>query len=389
MHISQSLPKRPETMKVLQLLPALGDGGVERSAVEMAGHLGALGLPNWIASAGGPLVAAAEAAGARHVTLPVGKKSLVSAVSAARAIARLVDQEDIDIIHARSRVPAWVGLLARRLARKPVRFVTTFHGVYGHGNALKRFYNGAMLRAPLVIANSQFIRRHIVDVYGFPEDRVIVAPRGVEPSLFEPAAIPAEARVALRTELGAVDDGPLVVMVGRITRWKGHAVLLEAVSRLGRPDVRLAFAGSGSDTLIAELQREVTHLGLDGRVAFVGSRRDVPAILAAADLAISASTEPEAFGRAAIEAQAMGTPVIATDHGGSRETVLPGETGWLVPPGNVAALATALSDALADPDRLAAMGQRGRQHVLANFTTAQMLEKEFSAYQRLMAEPQR
>lgn len=376
--------------RILQLLPALGDGGVERSAVEMAGHLGELGLPNWIASAGGPLVAAAEAAGARHVTLPVGKKSLFSAVSAARAVARLVDAEGIDIIHARSRVPAWVGLLACRLARRPVRFLTTFHGVYSHGNALKRFYNSAMLRAPLVIANSQFIRDHIVAVYGFPRERVIVAPRGVEPDLFDPARIPAETRSALRCELSATEHGPLVVMVGRVTRWKGHAVLLEAAARLDRPDLRLAFVGGGSEALVAELQRDMARLGLDGRVTFTGSRRDIPAVLAAADLAVSASTDPEAFGRAAIEAQAMGTPVIATDHGGSRETVLPGRTGWLVPPGDVAALAAALGDELADPDRLKTMGANGRAHVLANFTTRQMLEKEYSAYERLMAvEPRR
>lgn len=375
--------------RVLQLLPALGDGGVERSAVEMAGHLGALGLPNWIASAGGPLVAAAEAAGARHVTLPVGKKSPFSAILAARAVARLVDAEGIDIIHARSRVPAWVGLLARRLARRPVHFVTTFHGVYSHGNALKRFYNSAMLRVPLVIANSGFIRDHIVAVYGFPQARVVVAPRGVEPDLFDPVRVPAETRSALRSELGATEMGPLLVMVGRVTRWKGHAVLLEAAARLDRPDLRLAFVGGGSDALVAELQRDIARLGLDGRVTFTGSRRDIPAVLAAADLAVSASTDPEAFGRAAIEAQAMGTPVIATDHGGSRETVLPGRTGWLVPPGDAAALAAALEEALSDPGRLKAMGANGREHVLANFTTRQMLEKEFSAYERLMAEPRR
>ncbi len=375
--------------RVLQLLPALGDGGVERSAVEMAGHLGERGLPNWIASAGGPLVAAAEAAGARHVTLPVGKKSPFSAVSAARAVARLVDAEGIDIVHARSRVPAWVGLLACRLARRPVRFVTTFHGVYSHGNALKRFYNSAMLRVPLVIANSQFIRDHITKVYGFPPARVVVAPRGVEPDAFDPAVIPAETRGALRDELGATEKGPLVVMVGRVTRWKGHAVLLEAAARLDRPDLRLAFVGGGSEALVAELRRDMARLGLDGRVTFTGSRRDIPAVLAAADLAVSASTDPEAFGRAAIEAQAMGTPVIATDHGGSRETVLPGVTGWLVPPGDATALAAALEDALSDPERLKAMGANGRQHVLANFTTRQMLEKEFSAYERLMAEPRR
>lgn len=376
-----------KSFRVLQLLPALGDGGVERSAVEMAGHLGALGIRNWIASAGGPLVALAEAAGARHVTLPVGRKSPFSAFTAAKAIARLVDEEGIDIIHARSRMPAWIGLLARRFAHRPVRFITTFHGVYGHRSRLKRFYNGAMLRAPWVIANSQFIKKHIVDVYGFEQSHVIVAPRGVDPLLFDPATVPDDLRRTLRAELGASQDGTLVVMVGRITRWKGHGVLVEAVARLERPDLRLAFVGSGSETLIAELRREITALGLEGRVAFTGSRRDIPAILAAADLAISASTQPEAFGRAAIEAQAMGTPVIATDHGGSRETVLPGETGWLVAPGDPSAMAAALEEALADPARLKAMGERGRNHVLETFTTQQTVEKEFSAYLRLIAEP--
>lgn len=370
--------------RILQLLPALREGGVEHSAVEMAGYLGALGLENWIASAGGQLVAAAEDAGAHHVTIDVGRKSPFAMVAAGRAVARLVDAHGIDIIHARSRAPAWVGLIAKRLARRPVRFLTTFHGVYGHANAFKRFYNSAMLRTPVVIANSQFIRRHIVDTYGYPEAQIVVAPRGIEPAFFDPATISAETRTALRAELGATDASPLVLMVGRITRLKGHAVLLDAVSRLERPDLRLAFVGSGSDSLVAELKADVTRLGLEGRVVFAGSRRDIPAVLAAADLAVSASTQPEAFGRAAIEAQAMETPVVATDHGGSRETVLPGKTGWLVAPGDAAAMAAALADALADPARLAAMGRQGRQHVLTHFTTRQTLDMEFSAYQRLM-----
>lgn len=382
-----SSQERPAEVKVIQLLPALGDGGVERSTVEMAAYLGALGLENWIASAGGPLVAAAEDAGARHATIEVGRKSPLAMITAARAVARLVDEHGIDIIHARSRAPAWVGLLARHLARRPVRFLTTFHGVYGHANAFKRFYNSAMLRTPVVIANSQFVRRHIVDVYGYPEAQVVVAPRGIEPELFDPSLITAETRAAIRAELGGADASPLVVMVGRITRLKGHIVLLEAASRLQRPDLRLAFVGSGSESVIAELKQDVTRLGLEGRVTFTGSRRDIPAVVAAADLAVSASIQPEAFGRAAIEAQAMETPIIATDHGGSRETVLPGETGWLVAPGDAAAMAAALKDALADPARLAAMGRRGRQHVLAHFTTRQTLEMEFSAYQRLMAAP--
>jgi glycosyltransferase involved in cell wall biosynthesis len=372
--------------RILQLLPALSEGGVEHSTVEMAGYLGALGLESWIASAGGPLVAAAQNAGARHATLEVGRKSPLAMIAAGRAVARLVDEHGIDIIHARSRAPAWVGLIAKRLARRPVRFLTTFHGVYGHANAFKRFYNSAMLRTPVVIANSQFVRRHIVDTYGYPDAQIVVAPRGIEPAFFDPATVSTEARAAIRAELGATGASPLIVMVGRITRLKGHALLLDAVSRLERPDLRLAFVGSGSDSLVAELKADVTRLGLDGRVAFAGSRRDIPAVLAAADLAVSASTQPEAFGRAAIEAQAMETPVIATDHGGSRETVLPGETGWLVTPGDAQAMAAAFTDALADPARLEAMGRHGRRHVLANFTTRQTLDMEFSAYRRLMAQ---
>jgi glycosyltransferase involved in cell wall biosynthesis len=380
------MTQEPASPRVLQLLPALGDGGVERSTVEMAAYLAERGLESWIASAGGPLVAAAEAAGAHHVTLDVGRKSPFAMVGAARAVARLVDEHGIDIIHARSRAPAWVGLLASRLAHRPVGFVTTFHGVYGHANALKRLYNSAMLRTPVVIANSQYVRRHIVDTYGYPEAQVIVAPRGVEPDWFDTATVPPDLRAKIRAELGATGAEPLVVMIGRITRLKGHVVLLEAVARLNRPDLCLAFVGSGSDTVIADLKQQVARLGLDGRVAFVGSRRDVPAVAAAADIAVSASIQPEAFGRAAIEAQAMETPIIATDHGGSRETVLPGETGWLVTPGDPGAMAAALEDALSDPARLAAMGRRGRAHVLANFTTRRTLEMEFSAYERVMAQ---
>ena len=244
-----------------------------------------------------------------------------------------------------------------------------------------------MLRTPVVIANSQFIRKHIVDVYDYPEERIVVAPRGIDPALFEPATISDATRSAVRAELGAMEGVPLAVMVSRITNWKGHSVFVDAMARCNRKDLHAAFVGEGNPDEIARVKQQIERLGLSDRIFFAGSRRDVPAILAAADLAVSASIRPEAFGRAAIEAQAMETPVIATNHGGSQETVLPGETGWLVPPGDVAALATALEEALADPDRLAVMGTRGREQVLAAFTTQQMLEREFSAYEKRMAEP--
>lgn len=385
---SQTIPAfgGDASFRVLQLLPALGDGGVERSTVEMAGYLRDRGVVNFVASGGGDLVAAVEATGARHLAIPVGRKSPWAILANARAVARLIDAEAIDIVHARSRAPAWAGWLAcRYFVRRRCRFMTTFHGVYGYGNALKRLYNRVMLKGPLVVANSEFIRAHIRDVYGVADERIIVAARGVDPSLFDPDALPPGNRDAIRAEFGLAPAEALFVMVGRISPWKGHGALVDALARVKDLPWRMVFAGSGGAGVIAELRQKIEALGLGDRVILAGSRRDVPALLAAADLAFSASTEPEAFGRAAIEAEAMATPIIATAHGGSRETVLDGVTGWLVEPGNAEAMAGAIADALSDGERLCAMGRAGRAHVLANFTTARMLAREFSAYERLMA----
>lgn len=372
--------------RILQLLPALGDGGVERSTVEIVGYLRQKGIVNCVASGGGDLVAAVEAGGARHFAIPVGRKSPFAIIRNAFALAKVIDREAIDIVHARSRAPAWAGFLATRLARRRCRFLATFHGVYGHGNALKRLYNRVMLAGPLVVANSRFIRDHIETVYGYPKDRIVVAARGIEPELFDPGRVSDAERAAIRREFGMDDGEPMLVMVSRITGWKGHAVLVDALARLADRPWRLVLAGSGNERTIADLRARIDGHGLSSRIILAGSRRDVPAILAAADLAFSASTAPEAFGRAAIEAEAMETPVIATDHGGSRETILPGRTGWLVTPGDAAAMAAAIAEALAAPERLGEMGRAGRAFVLENYTTARMLSQEFSAYRRLMDE---
>ncbi|WP_370677005.1 glycosyltransferase [Pleomorphomonas sp. PLEO] len=370
--------------RILQLLPALGDGGVERSTVEMVGYLRDKGIVNFVASGGGDLVTAVEAGGAKHLAIPVGRKAPWSIIGNAFAVAKLIDREAIDIVHARSRAPAWAGWLATRFARRPCRFLTTFHGVYGHGNALKRLYNRVMLRGPLVVANSQFIRDHIETIYGYPADRIVVAARGIEPALFDPAHVTDDQRAAIRHEFGMVDGEPILIMVGRVTGWKGHAVLVDALARQADRPWRLVLVGSGNDGVIADLKARIDGHGLSQRIILTGSRRDVPILLAAADLAFSASTRPEAFGRAAIEAEAMQTPVIATDHGGSRETVLPGRTGWLVAPGDADAMAAAIGEALSAPERLKEMGRAGRAFVMENYTTARMLEQEFSAYRRLM-----
>lgn len=376
--------------RVLQLLPALGDGGVERSTVEMADHLAELGAPGLVASAGGDLVAELARSRTRHVTLPVGAKNPLTALGAAVRLARVIDEAAVDVLHARSRMPAWVALAARRLSRRRPAFVSTFHGVYGHRGALKRAYNAGMLRGPLVIANSGFIRDHLVSVYGVAPERIVVAPRGIDPARFDPAHHGDAARAALRAVLGVPADAAMLVLVGRLSRWKGHMTLVRALAalRTARPWRAVFVGGETSGALRGELTAAAGELGVAERIVFAGSRRDVPAILAAADLAFSVSTEPEAFGRAAVEAAAMARPVIAAAHGGSLETVLPGRTGWLVPPGDPVALAAAIDEALADPARAAALGAAGRDFVLAEFTTQRTVEREAAVYRRL-TEPAR
>jgi len=371
--------------RILQLLPALGDGGVERGTVEMASYLARRNIENWAASAGGPLLEPLKATGTHYIPLEVGRKSPLAILANARKLARVIDENRIDIVHARSRAPAWAGWLACRLSRRKPRFLTTFHGVYSHGNGFKRAYNSVMLKAPVVVANSAFIRDHIISVYGFAAERIIVAPRGVDTAMFDPAAVSDEQRSRLREELGAEGGTPLVTIVGRITDWKGHRYIVEAADRAANKTWHLAIVGSGNEGIIADLKALIAERDLGGRVTIAGSRRDIPAIMAASDLVVSTSTRPEAFGRVAIEAEVMGTPVIATAHGGSLETIIDGETGFLVPPADADALAQAIDAALADPARLKAMGQAARAHVLANFTVEMMLEKEFSAYEAVMA----
>ncbi len=373
-------------MKVMQLLPSLDDGGVERSTVEMARFLCARGVPNWVVADDGPLKAALQDAGTGHVALNVGQKSPAAMLLNVRRLARLIDEAEIDVLHARSRLPAWVGWLAARRSRRAPAFVTTFHGTYGHRGRLKRAYNAIMTRGPVVIANSAFIADHLHSVYGIEKQRIVVAPRGIDPDAFDPAGVAPECRQRLRDSWDAARI-PLLVLVARIGQDKGHGRLIDALSTLRDLPWRMVFVGGGDASKLGrELQRKAAAHGLAERIIFAGSRRDIPEVLSAADLAFSvADTKPEAFGRAVIEAGAMRVPVIATAHGGSLETVVPGKTGWLVPPGDGEALAQAIRDALSDPDRTAAMGEAARRHVLNHFTLEQTLEREFVVYRELHA----
>ena len=368
---------------VLQVLPSLVTGGVERGTIEIAQALAAAGWQAMVASAGGPLVRELERAGVRHVTLPLASKNpLVMRANIGR-LADVIERNNIDIVHARSRAPAWSALWAAR--RTGRHFVTTFHNAYGAGTRLKHIYNSVMARGERVIAISEFVAAHVAQVYGVTPDRLRVVPRGVDFTRFNPENIRAERLVTLARQWQLPDGVPVVMLPGRLTRWKGQLVLIEAMALLGRGDVRCLFVGSGDVRYRRELEAHAAKLGLGAAVEIVDECRDMPAAYMLADVVVSASTSPEGFGRVVVEAQAMGRPVVATNHGGARETVLPGSTGWLVPPGDARALAGAIAQALRlTPEERIAHAARATDHVRRNFDTATMAARTLDVYQEVL-----
>ncbi len=368
---------------VLQVLPHLGAGGVAQGAIEIAAALAAAGATALVASSGGPRLAELQAAGARHIALPLDSKNPARLWRNARALAGVIRSQRVDIVHARSRAPAWSAEAAARRSER--RFVTTFHGTYGHRGPLKRAWNAVMARGDRVIAISEHIARHLHAVYGVPPERIRIIPRGVDTVRFDLGAVAPARTAALRNSWRLDGDGPLILLPGRLTRWKGQAVLIAALARLRHREMRCVLVGDdqGRGRYRAELETSIARYGLAERVRLVGPCADMPAACALADLVVSASTEPEAFGRVAAEAQAMARPIIASDHGGSRETVRHGETGWLVPPNDPGALAAALDRALDAPERWAAMGAAGRRHVLSRFTADAMCRATLALYDSL------
>jgi glycosyltransferase involved in cell wall biosynthesis len=297
----------------------------------------------------------------------------------------LIRAENVAIVHARSRAPAWAAWLA--CGRTGVHFVTTYHGVYGEDLPFKRRYNAIMARGEIVIAASEYVaqvvrRRHKVD-----PARIRVIPRGVDPNVFNPDTVSVD-RVARMARTMRVPDGmPTVVMPGRLTTWKGQAVLLQAIARLPWPDVCCVLVGSdqGRTKYTKELEQIGESLGIADRVRIIGQVEDIPAALMLSDVVVHASTQAEAFGRVVIEAQAMGRPVIATNLGGPSETVEHGVTGWLTNPGDVDQLARALEDALSmDAEARMALGHRARASVLNGYTLRAMRDATIDVYEEVL-----
>jgi glycosyltransferase involved in cell wall biosynthesis len=370
---------------VLQVIPALASGGAERGAVDVAAALVAAGWSAYVVSSGGPMEHQLRRAGARHLRLPLTSKNpLVIRRNAAR-LSDIIRQRRIDIVHARSRAPAWSAWAAARATGR--HFVTTFHSAYDTDLPLKRWYNSVMARGERVIAISDFVGDYVARTYGVGADRLRVIPRGVDLAAFDPRRVGGEQVARLAQAWRVPEDCRVVMLPGRLTRWKGGLDFIAAIARLGRRDLCcLLVGGEQRRGFRHELEAAIERFGVVGLFRIIDDCRDMPAAYALADVVVSASTEPEGFGRVVVEAQAMGRPVVATDHGGTRETIVPGVTGWLAAPGDPAALAAAIGEALAlAPAEQAVFERRARAHVAASgYTCEKMCGRTIDVYEELL-----
>ncbi len=384
--------KAPE-FTLLQVVPALHTGGVEQTTLDVAAAVVRAGGRAIVASAGGRLEIGLVERGGESVKMPLDSKNPLVVTANAGRLKRLIQKEHVSLVHVRSRAPAFSAIRAARQAGVPV--VTTYHGVYNAESPIKRWYNGIMTRGDLTIANSEFTRAHLIGQHRVDPDRVVTIPRGVDLRKFSPDAVTPDRVATLRKAWRiAPDEGRLIVLLaGRLTRWKGQTLLIEALAALraktGRDDILLVFAGDDQGRV--DYRNEIEHLaadkGLGDAVRIVGHVGDMPAAYLVADAAAAPSLDPEAFGRTAVEPQAMGRPVLAADHGAVRETVADGETGWRVKPRDVGAWAAALNDLVdVGPDRRTAMGEAGRRWVQALYSLDRMTDLTLEVYRRVLAE---
>jgi glycosyltransferase involved in cell wall biosynthesis len=377
-------------LTVLQVTPELNAGGVERTTLEIAEAISRAGGLALVATAGGRLEPDLKTAGGELIRIPANSKNPITLVANAFKLAKIVRERKVQIVHARSRAPAWSALLAARMTGVP--FVTTYHGIYNALSPPKRFYNSVMARGDAIIANSEFTREHILTNYEIMPERITAIPRGVDLDVFDREKV-ADADVAqLRANWGATEEQCVVLVPARLTRWKGQMILIEAMKLLqarkpGAVKVIIAGDAQGRRAYTQEMLSAITAAKLQDVVAVVGHLRQMPLAFAASDMAVFPVIEPEAFGRGAVEAEAMGVPVIASNLGGYTETVVEGQTGFLVPAGAAGPLCGAIERMIdAGAEKRAEMGRKGRDRVRQLYSKAALQSATLAVYQRILSE---
>lgn len=382
----------PEPFKacVMQIVPELDTGGVEQTTVDVSAAVIKAGGRSIVVSKGGRLEDRLKKAGATVVNMPVHSKNPFVQWQNFRALKDLIRAEHVDIVHVRSRAPALAGFAAAKACG--VRSVGTYAGIYNARSNLKRWYNSQMTRGDLTIANSEFTRAHILKTYNVLPERVIAIPRGIDLKRFDPEAFDVRRVMDLEEKWGIASEDNRVrfLLAARLTKWKGQALVIDAAARLksdGTDNFLILMAGDdqGRSDYTETLRKQIDGHGLGDHVKLVGHCSDMPSAYAMCQYALAPSIEPEAFGRTAVEPQAMHRPPLASAHGATNETVLPGETGWLVTPGDAGAWAEAIRTAidLPEADRFR-MGVKGRAHVRELFSLDVMCARTLDVYRALL-----
>lgn len=387
----QNLVTLPPDFTLLQVVPELETGGAEQTTIDVANAVVRAGGKALVATRGGRMAARLEADGGRLAQMPVQTKNPLVMLGNAARLVDLIRKEKVSIVHARSRAPAFSALWAAQATKTP--FVATYHGVYGAKNSVKRWYNAVMTRGDLVIANSDYTRDHVLAEHKLDPARIVSIPRGIDLERFNPSWVTPERVQALREAWGveARDRRVKLLLAGRLTRIKGHLLIIEAAKRMraaGVEDFLILFAGDdqGRTGYREEVEATVVAAGLAEHVRLVGHCDDMPAAYQICDIAMLPTTKPESFGRTAVEPQVMGKPVLASDHGGTTETVLNGETGWLVKVDDPDAWAAAMGKAIEMGGlRLAAMGQAAANRARRLYSVDAMCEATLDAYARVLA----
>ncbi len=373
------------TPVVMQIIPELGTGGAEQGCIDVSDALVKGGANAIVVSHNGSRLHDLARTGATHINLPVHSKNPIVMWNNIRRLRRIIKEHHVDIVHVRSRAPAWSALKACEGTK--AHYMTTCHAPYNFHNSAKKFYNSAMTKGERVIAISHYVAQYLYENYGLNERTMRLIPRGIPMDRFHPSLVTSERLVKLTQEWRIPEGQNIVMLPGRLTRWKGQIDLINALSLIKRKDIFGLIIGpdQGRKEYRAELEELIKEKGLESNIRMVDNCNDMPAAYMLATVAVCPSTDPEGFGRIPVEAQAMGRPIVATNHGGALETVIDGETGWLIPPHSPDKLAKAIEEAISlTPEQRSTLAGKAMKHVNENFTKEIMTNRTLDVYAELL-----
>ena len=379
-------------LKVLQVIPKLGYGGAETGCYDIAHYLPENGCKSFLVTSGGELIKFINKEKVKLIRLPVHSKNPLIILFNTLALIFIIILNNISIVHARSRAPAWSCFFATKVTKR--KFVTTFHGTYNFNSKIKRFYNSVMVRSNLVIAGSNFIFSHIKNNYSDYLDvknRLLVIFRGINVDYFDPTTKIENEEKKLLKNWDIIKEKKIILMPGRLTSWKGQELFIEAINlakvELGYEAFHAVILGSeqGRNLYKKKLIRLVEQYRLTNQIKFIDHCKDMSLAYKVSDIIVSASIEPEAFGRVAVEAQSMEKLIIASNIGGSNETILNGKTGILFESGDAHSLSKKIIQAITmDESSIKLIGQEGRKNIIKKFNVEKMCFSTYSEYKRLL-----